>query len=371
MKKSAEKKEFFLLGAGASKYAGSPDSNELTTRILGCFNKNLIQHRYADFFSRILFDIVQEMKGTSTPLGGDDKTVNIEDVINLLDLLDNRDSTSFSAFMSWDENRLATIDQPFFADKDKTPYKDRNGNYSKPYKEIKSLIHNKVADILWLTNKESKKLQYLKELVNYATRKSLCIATLNYDVNLELAALALDKKFHYIGMKFQDTDSDSESLRWHLKLLKLHGSVNWVNSKEEVALPLVKDVITGKKHLKQLETDTYKHSMIFGGANKLTAKSPYLQLISNFYLKLHEAKSINIIGYSFQDTHVNEILKQWFYNQRNSWDKQSKEPLIRFINPNLDLEANIREYFNVKEWDSIIEYQAEYAQDAIPLLTNS
>ncbi len=91
-----------------------------------------------------------------------------------------------------------------------------------------------------------------------------------------------------------------------LRLIKLHGSLDWLQSKTtgnvEVALP-------GVSYWKD---DTYWHDytpgIIFGGGNKLRPNGPYLSLYQEFKLALLRAHQVVVIGYSFRDAHVNEAL---------------------------------------------------------------
>lgn len=83
-----------------------------------------------------------------------------------------------------------------------------------------------------------------------------------------------------------------------LKLAKLHGSINW------------------RKEADEIEFDDgqggWNRALIFGGqSEKLTPDGPFLQLRYQFEQALRGTNKLGVIGYSFQDAHLNALIRVW------------------------------------------------------------
>ena len=102
-----------------------------------------------------------------------------------------------------------------------------------------------------------------------------------------------------------------DTLRVNVKVvvLKLHGSVDWTyhivprSSRTPLRSKVVGACVAGKRNREP--------AIIFGQGNKLTAKGPFLRLFRVFQERLERSKHMVIIGYSFRDEHINEIITQW------------------------------------------------------------
>ena len=53
-------------------------------------------------------------------------------------------------------------------------------------------------------------------------------------------------------------------------------------------------------------------AVIFGSGNKLTTIGPFLSLLATFAQRLEAHDLLLVCGYSFQDIHINVILRRWF-----------------------------------------------------------
>lgn len=92
------------------------------------------------------------------------------------------------------------------------------------------------------------------------------------------------------------TDDNSKA---KLHLFKLHGSINW---EYDTDYELVKEKPTfqdGKEPL-----------IIFGSANKMLSFDPFLFFLSEFRRCLSSSSLIVVIGYSFHDKYINNLLIQ-------------------------------------------------------------
>lgn len=59
-----------------------------------------------------------------------------------------------------------------------------------------------------------------------------------------------------------------------------------------------------------IETEQARPTLIFGTAHKLSAREPYLTLAYQFAQCVLKAQILAIVGYSFGDEHVNQIIEQ-------------------------------------------------------------
>ncbi len=136
-----------------------------------------------------------------------------------------------------------------------------------------------------------------QETYNFPLR----VFSLNYDLCLE--------KNKPSG-KYLERGFDPESRSWDsgrfypaheepdLYLYKLHGSLDWERDEGKGNIVIEVDNIPKMPDL------------IFGTDYKLTYVDPYLYYASEFRKYSLEAKIILVVGYSFNDEHINSILEQ-------------------------------------------------------------
>jgi hypothetical protein len=158
---------------------------------------------------------------------------------------------------------------------------------------------------------DASRVDYLRPLVALTRdQSSVTIATLNYDRGIENAA---DREEIPC-----DTLIEAWLSRGHLEmpmsglqLLKLHGSINWVIEQERPqlgALPQQRIRVVAPDEKARYEGP----AIIFGEGGKLRAEGPYLELLLAWSAELTRAESLLVVGYSFRDTHVNELIARWF-----------------------------------------------------------
>ncbi|MDA3926010.1 MAG: SIR2 family protein [Kiritimatiellae bacterium] len=116
-------------------------------------------------------------------------------------------------------------------------------------------------------------------------------------------------RFHYTFSKKIDTNLEKfEPLENMVYLYKLHGSISWIE-KEGNALFNIQEVPVVGNEAKGDE----KHVLIYPTPLKQSQSlgAPYADLIREFQTKLSLPNSvIFIIGYSFSDEHINDIIYQ-------------------------------------------------------------
>jgi hypothetical protein len=167
-----------------------------------------------------------------------------------------------------------------------------------------------LVQILYI--EDDRKVEYLSPLLELAeAQESLTIATLNYDLSVEVVAGAhgvecdtgIDSWLTEGSFAFDDERG--------LRLLKLHGSIDWAVDEDfrQGTLPAPK-LKTVDPHTK--DEIGHNPAVVFGEAGKLRAEGPYLELLLAWANQLQRADSLLVVGYSFRDPHVNHIIARWF-----------------------------------------------------------
>jgi hypothetical protein len=136
----------------------------------------------------------------------------------------------------------------------------------------------------------------------------ITIATLNYDLTIEHAAREAEVSLAS-GVHGWEADEVVTFPDVGVRLIKLHGSVDWVRgdfsptpSHPGVSRPYLELRLAGRGDLPFL---------VFGRREKLRPAGPFLALRSEFRRRLRQARCVVVVGYSFADAHVNELLAHW------------------------------------------------------------
>lgn len=325
----------FLLGAGASKDAGVPLARELTERILRSINdpgKDTFGRRFATEVRALNYVVSAILAYDGRKEGADPSQLpDIERVVSAVRLLSDRERLEVTPFIAfWDatvdtlEERpassvghniggelLAAITNRSANRHSKSPGDPRKieialrkavETYTRRNRvdTFRLLYDAVVRALIAQLNVLPTATHYLAPLLKVAERGSdgLDVATLNYDLSIEVAA-AVDGQQVSRGV---DRWSDTGLLEWSpttLRLNKLHGSIDWAwsgNRRVEI-LPNVR----GNRSA----------ALIFGRREKLRAEGPFLQLLEHFRIALASADWLVVIGYSFADEHINAVLHQW------------------------------------------------------------
>jgi len=156
------------------------------------------------------------------------------------------------------------------------------------------------------------KLWYLLPLVSAGKERTLTIASLNYDLAIEHAC-AIAEVPYSTGIEYWEHTGEFPRLNTGIELLKLHGSIDWEYQQsvwKRRSIP--EDKVRTTQKVIEPKFPEIVPAVIFGSGNKLTATGPFLFLLATFAQRLEEHDLLLVCGYSFQDTHVNEILRRWF-----------------------------------------------------------
>lgn len=319
----------FLLGAGASAEAGVPLATQLTALLTERVNDDT-----DDTFGRRFGSIVRALNFVLAALLAHDARnganpmvlPDIERVVSAVSLLSSRDDLEVAPFiLNWDQSvdalELRATPPPAFIGRKLASaiLRTRNGKPDPDIGGIERVIKSAVSsvtsqrrdDVFGELHKELvyklvRELELDPQLVDYLqplVRSSHHpappdIATLNYDLSVETAAAAAGIACS-TGV---DHWAETGLLEWPdsgVRLMKLHGSVDW-----------------GLDDNGRFTTDVPARAnrsaaLIFGQREKLRAPGPFLQLLETFRSSLYRHSALVVIGYSFRDSHVNELLHQW------------------------------------------------------------
>lgn len=301
-----------LLGAGASIEAGLPTAIQLTDRMISGVHTRSFQ-QLLEFVRRSM----EAHRATQTPvtrLSG----IDSESLFNTVSDLVYRDDLEISPFvLNWHPSLAALGDKDErvreLESQIKRSFQSTSGfrshdlakaivegskGYSVPHRVLDEM---RFAVIQSLT--PTRPLDYLKPLAKLATRSHerghLSIATLNYDTCIERVC-------EMSGVEYSDGirgyDEPLEFGESKIRLYKLHGSVTWARSRN--------DISAIEKTDGQPRFGTAPR-VLFGGKNKLTADWPFFDVFWSWREELNKSSTLLVIGYSFRDDHVNAVITRW------------------------------------------------------------
>jgi hypothetical protein len=168
----------------------------------------------------------------------------------------------------------------------------------------------------WLATPGASEVAYLARLADLCESDvALDIFSLNYD-------LCIEKSLTDSGRAF--LNGFSEEAGWNpdellsrsapIRLFKLHGSLDWI---EDELYGLCSIEYPVHSHREDLKTEGSRPLLIVGTAHKLSPREPFLTLAYHFARGTLDAPVLVIIGYSFGDEHVNEMIRQAMKKNRS------------------------------------------------------
>jgi len=285
-----------LFGAGASKAFGLPTMKDLTKIMVERIGKIKKQ----DKAHKLLLELCNILKDEEAG-----KDITIEKIMENL---------YYIQFVT--QNRQGKLDLKI-GSLDKIDGKDLTQSLA----FIKDIILEECGkEEINLCNYEN----FLNFWLNEGVRvDELNIFTTNWDIGLELACDKLELRCidGFVGSirKYEDFESFNESIEKRLskqkivKIHKLHGSIDWIKEGEKVYKHSIEKVKTEIKDKEQM--------MIFPTPikGKEILGFPYSELIRRFgksAISEYEKPKLLVIGYSFPDNHINEIIKRACLNQQ-------------------------------------------------------
>lgn len=181
------------------------------------------------------------------------------------------------------------------------------------FKKCWSFIgHQFLQEVLEVRDRE--KVLYLENLMGLTVirPKPIPIFTLNYDNSVEKAAETFGVKIHtgfdqnknYYNHSFEELTGSG------IKLYKIHGSIKWKKSLFETGdyYGQISQGILGM----EIPYATFYEPAIIMGEEKLEAKGYSLDMLFDFRTEINKTKNLCVVGYSFQDDHINKFLTEWY-----------------------------------------------------------
>jgi hypothetical protein len=263
--------------------------------------------------------------------GGADELPDIESVVSAVELLATRDNLEVSPFIqNWDPSvdafdvRKLGFNGRFnltrilngghidttFADalqrfiEDVTPRKGSGETYSR----LQTTLIRSLRQSLEITN--LRRCDYLQPLVNLGRTNEVTIATLNYDLGIELVARDLEVPIS-LGIEHWN---ESWRLRWleqGINLVKLHGSINWERAEMFKKNSVGLGFRTAGISIVDFKSASGTPFVVYGRREKLRPEGPFLELRAKFESDLKESSHLVIVGYAFADDHVNQLIRSW------------------------------------------------------------
>lgn len=308
-------KVVFLLGAGASRDAGCKLSEEMLLSLKEEINNLTIAEKdfikYKDDFNEIYHFILASLKYQSTIKDSSvisSAYVNIEDFVMLLrQLIDKEFIIPYPLIGNWNDKILK--------------WELKNG---KIFEYFKNFITLQLVKNWTQFDKEKAEinLQPIRDMLGSSDNVVLNVFSLNYDLIFEQifntpTYRILDNGFsekHILGNKIRywAADFNNELNQTKINLYKLHGSIDWEYNLDSEEISIKESIDDGREPM-----------MIFGSYSKMLSFDPFLYILSNFRAKLEEATIFVVIGYSFHDKYINNLLIQQL-SQNTDEDKPKK-----------------------------------------------
>lgn len=317
----------YLLGAGASVPAGLPTAMGLTDRAtqaadaLGALD--LYQHGKSLNFvlaAMRLHDI-----RTSE---GDPPVIGIERLVSAVELLAHRSGLEVAPFIqNWDpfvdalelgDNSSSFAARAFARSvfsATELPSRKRNAalieaadhlqqairDFARPttthaFRHLHAWLTRRLVSDLVVTNES--RTDYLAALLLAAHYEGAAIATLNYDLTVEMCAQGAGLPLNRMIDNWSNTGALDETGAG-IPYYKLHGSVDWTTTNGD-------DLQVGGR-----EGGQRRPALVYGQREKLRSAGPFLQLLEAFRRRLADANRLIISGYSFGDEHVNALIRRW------------------------------------------------------------
>jgi hypothetical protein len=160
----------------------------------------------------------------------------------------------------------------------------------------------------WLKIEDLNAIAYLARLADLHTNDvRLDVFSLNYDLCVEHALTnfgphGFANGFTEDGWRPSLFDPNTNAIR----LFKLHGSLDWI---EDELYGLCSLEFPRHRNAEDISGE-HRPLLIFGTSNKLSARQPFLSLAYHFSERILVTHVLVVVGYSFGDDYINEIIKQ-------------------------------------------------------------
>jgi SIR2-like domain len=314
-----------LLGAGASVEAGVPATFDMTEKLVAAIEERFSRSHIANALNFVCGALIayDSARGKSVYTG-----LDVERVFAAIELLAERNELEVTPFVASWHPAVDTWDRPnvasFFDQNLARALGEKSGQ--SPQRLIENLIESRtgvgrgwnyrylakemIVELREILTPPYDSLGYLTPLLNMAQAgDGLTIATLNYDRTIESACkekgISVDTGIgHWINNQKWSWSTGA------VRLMKLHGSIDWHWERPESEVGEM-PMRTVKQSFDEPMSEDDQPVLVFGLRNKLSPDGPFLSLLREFEDKLADCQHLIIVGYSFRDEHINEIVRRW------------------------------------------------------------
>jgi hypothetical protein len=217
--------------------------------------------------------------------------INIEQIATAAIRLANRNNSPLAPYVSGWHQRLVQLEAAM---------PELLPNFVK-------LMFTKLTE--WLTPGQGADLAYLCHFNDFVPlAKQIDIFSLNYDLCVETALHDLAQVSFCNGFSSEGWRPEIFEEATGIRLFKLHGSLDWIDDEEfgivSIDFPrhLEADSLAGKG----------SPLLIFGTDQKATGLDPFVTLLYHLSSALDDTNILVIIGYSFGDEYINQVVLQRF-----------------------------------------------------------
>lgn len=265
----------FFLGAGASVYAGVPDTRGMVSEFRRQIAESTANNQTIDRILRILTD--------HRPL---DESIDVELLLETLERLENQEHEVVLWFYELDKYALEgySAKRPLIS-------------------ELKDFI-KKEAIV------DANRIRYLEPLLEFMEERPLDVFSVNYDTCIEQFCDTYRKDLQDGFDLYWNPESFERST--DVRLYKLHGSVTWYRSDtgRYLKIPIISESSTI-----ELTSRERAESLVLYPFHKWTYAEPMLELLVELKRKLEGAHYVFVVGYSFRDDHIRRLF--WDAANRN------------------------------------------------------
>lgn len=197
--------------------------------------------------------------------------------------------------------------------------------------------------IEWITPTDSKAKALIKPFKTLFEETvdqdySVDIFTLNYDLvfekflNSENEMIVNNGFRHNFWEEYFTTGADNS----RINLYKIHGSIDWYFDEVEELIKYKED---HKPAFNPKNPSELKPHIILGYQHKLFSVEPFFSIVQEFIQKLRSSNLIIVVGYSFNDSYVNNLLIQEVNKDKNKkliivdpkWKRGNESNFVEYI----------------------------------------
>ena len=320
----------FLLGAGASHEAGIQGIESMTSSFLEQLS-SLAQYYY--------YELIREAELISgDSIETDFNASYVEEIVHIInkDILENKQRFDIELLLEA-LNHLDNTDHILYSI---LTYPEKYLKYDKQYRHIKNILLRYIRNLC----ENISSVNYLHPLSAFEPSNSpLDIFTLNYDGTIE--KMCEENDLPYTDGFKEDWNPDNytdETLK--IRLYKLHGSLYWYKTEKGryIKLP-IKNVRV--ENLTYFMDEKISETLIWPMITKDYSSGPFPWLMEEFRKRLRQYDLCIVLGYSFRDDYIKQIVLDELQNNGALWllivDHNAEEIKDRLCKGDFKLQSRV------------------------------